>query len=235
MARAIKRFRSTLGDTQQQFANRTGLAMTTIARYETGWHPKPEVLAKLADIAKERYLPVFVEIFQQHMPPEPYLFHDELPALRGLLHDATSKLTASAADIERGRIALACLSELPAEMFQRVKQVLEPALAPVEQVLEENAGIVSSHREADAEAKYLDFLRKPTLNGGREYLRYAFGEPYEVGYERLWIDVSPEAARTYLEHCRQAFDQREWARPGDSSKHRRALRSAKKPRTVAPA
>jgi transcriptional regulator with XRE-family HTH domain len=48
---AVKKLRKELGDTQQQFAQRTGLAIRSVARFEAERIPSPLVLATLADHA----------------------------------------------------------------------------------------------------------------------------------------------------------------------------------------
>jgi transcriptional regulator with XRE-family HTH domain len=50
---AVIRLRQALGDSQQQFANRTGTAVGTVARYETSRPPKGKVLARFARLAEE--------------------------------------------------------------------------------------------------------------------------------------------------------------------------------------
>jgi transcriptional regulator with XRE-family HTH domain len=45
--------RALLGDSQQAFSNRLGLAINTIARYETSREPTGEVLLKFADVAEQ--------------------------------------------------------------------------------------------------------------------------------------------------------------------------------------
>src|SRR6266516_7733533 len=74
MAQAIRRFRTTLGDTQHQFAERMGVTLTSIARYETNSRPSRAVLAKLAAIAQEANQPLFVEIFTGRIEPQPTEF-----------------------------------------------------------------------------------------------------------------------------------------------------------------
>jgi transcriptional regulator with XRE-family HTH domain len=64
LAEAIRRFRLTFGETQQQFADRTGLSIATIARYETSARPSAEALKQLSDLAKENKLPKYAAIFR---------------------------------------------------------------------------------------------------------------------------------------------------------------------------
>lgn len=53
---ALKALRAALGETQQQFAHRVGMAITTIARYETSRPPRGSVLVTFANIAEENGL-----------------------------------------------------------------------------------------------------------------------------------------------------------------------------------
>ena len=64
LAEAIRRFRLTFGETQQEFADRTGLSIGTIARYETSARPSPEALKRLAELAKESKLLKYAAIFR---------------------------------------------------------------------------------------------------------------------------------------------------------------------------
>lgn len=64
LAEAIRRFRLTFGETQQEFADRTGLSIGTIARYETSARPSPEALKRLAELAKESKLTKYAAIFR---------------------------------------------------------------------------------------------------------------------------------------------------------------------------
>ena len=50
---AVKGLRRELGDTQQQFANRLGLAISSVVRYEAGKVPETAVLVKLAAVAEK--------------------------------------------------------------------------------------------------------------------------------------------------------------------------------------
>jgi transcriptional regulator with XRE-family HTH domain len=53
LSRAVVELRKALGDSQQQFAGRLRIAMTTIARYETSRPPKGKALATMARVAEE--------------------------------------------------------------------------------------------------------------------------------------------------------------------------------------
>ena len=50
---AVKQLREIVGDTQQRFANRLGLAVSSVARYDAGKKPDTPVLLKLADVAEQ--------------------------------------------------------------------------------------------------------------------------------------------------------------------------------------
>lgn len=64
LAEAIRRFRLTFGETQEQFADRTGLSIGTIARYETSARPSAEALKRLSGLARESKLPKYAAIFR---------------------------------------------------------------------------------------------------------------------------------------------------------------------------
>jgi len=53
---AVKALRLALGDTQHRFANRLGLAISTVVRYETNRPPKGKALAQLLATAESNEL-----------------------------------------------------------------------------------------------------------------------------------------------------------------------------------
>jgi transcriptional regulator with XRE-family HTH domain len=56
VASVIRELRFRLGETQMQFAVRTGLALSTLARYETGiQRPKPSILKILCAVADDKF------------------------------------------------------------------------------------------------------------------------------------------------------------------------------------
>jgi hypothetical protein len=128
----------------------------------------------------------------------------------GLLINAASRLKATEADIDRGRLALACLSTLPEDVDRKVKELLGPALSPIDQLVEENAALVSWNRDPYGDSKFMAFLKNPSLETGREYARYSLGEPYVVGFEELWLNAGLEAATEYLKYFRLTSDRRAW-------------------------
>jgi transcriptional regulator with XRE-family HTH domain len=52
LSRALITLREQLGETQQKFADRVGLTVTTIARYETQRPPRGQMLARLEQVAR---------------------------------------------------------------------------------------------------------------------------------------------------------------------------------------
>ena len=62
---ALVELRSHLGETQQQFASRLGVAITTVARYETTNPPSGKVLERLAFISSENGLDELSTTFQR--------------------------------------------------------------------------------------------------------------------------------------------------------------------------
>jgi transcriptional regulator with XRE-family HTH domain len=56
---AVIELRRRLGETQQDFANRLGIALPTVARYETSSPPRGAVLDRIAQLARENH---FVDI-----------------------------------------------------------------------------------------------------------------------------------------------------------------------------
>lgn len=53
VSKAVGELRALLGDSQQAFSNRLGLAINTIARYETSREPSGEVLLTLSELAEK--------------------------------------------------------------------------------------------------------------------------------------------------------------------------------------
>jgi transcriptional regulator with XRE-family HTH domain len=53
VSQAVRRLRVALGDTQQEFANRLGLAISTVVRYELTRPPRGKALAQLERLARD--------------------------------------------------------------------------------------------------------------------------------------------------------------------------------------
>ena len=64
LTEAVKALRLTLGDTQQQFAQRLGLAISTVVRYESTRAPRGDALAKLYKLALDNKLRRIAAMFQ---------------------------------------------------------------------------------------------------------------------------------------------------------------------------
>lgn len=62
---AVRQLRIKLGDTQQQFAQRLGLAISTVVRYESTRPPRAEVLSRLYKMALENELRDVAAMFNQ--------------------------------------------------------------------------------------------------------------------------------------------------------------------------
>src|ERR1035437_2865330 len=61
---AVARLRQSFGESQQEFANRTGLAITTVARYETSRPPQGESLDLFCALARQQGLTEVAETFR---------------------------------------------------------------------------------------------------------------------------------------------------------------------------
>jgi transcriptional regulator with XRE-family HTH domain len=211
MARAIRRFRAALGDTQQQFAVRTGLSVTSIARYETGWHPRPAVLRQFVTIAEEAQLPAYSAIFERALPEDPGLFLDEIPALRQLIFRTTHELDPSKTSWRRLRLALACL-QVPDSMLAPAEKALTSQIEASEQSIERTAGDVVISRRPESEAAYVEFLRSPTEETAMRYLEALDPEhhhqfQYQDKFRAILTSDGIEAATAYLQQERSEVDE----------------------------
>src|SRR5690349_5539275 len=110
ISEALRALRRTLGESQQQFANRNKSAVTTIARYETSSPPTGNALAHFTRIANEAGRPDLATIFDtalanelralaaqlgqpENLPtPEQQVWFD---ALKALQHDVPEGFDAS--------------------------------------------------------------------------------------------------------------------------------------------
>src|SRR5215831_17662818 len=61
----VRKLRLALGDTQQQFASRLGLAIATVVRYEHNRPPKAKALARLEQVACEKGLEEYAAAFRR--------------------------------------------------------------------------------------------------------------------------------------------------------------------------
>jgi transcriptional regulator with XRE-family HTH domain len=69
IARAIRQLRMKFGETQQAFAQRAGLSVVSIARYETNAVPSAAILQRLAELAEENGLQDEALIFKRQYIP----------------------------------------------------------------------------------------------------------------------------------------------------------------------
>lgn len=67
---AVRELRLALGDTQQSFAQRLGLAISTVVRYELTRPPKGNALRMLARVAEENKLEPLASCFRQALAEE---------------------------------------------------------------------------------------------------------------------------------------------------------------------
>jgi transcriptional regulator with XRE-family HTH domain len=67
---AVRDLRNRLGDTQQQFANRLGMAISTIVRYELSRPPRGRVLADLENLAVNNGCSVEAAVFRNALYEE---------------------------------------------------------------------------------------------------------------------------------------------------------------------
>src|SRR5690348_12485321 len=66
IGRSIRELRSSLGETQVQFAKTIKVAVATLIRYETGVQkPKASTLKSLSDLARRRGLPELAQSLRQ--------------------------------------------------------------------------------------------------------------------------------------------------------------------------
>lgn len=88
ISEAMIKLRQALGDNQQQFANRTKTAVTTIARYETIRPPKGRILAQLARIAETAGRHDIAKIFDEALQSELGTMEARLTATEQVLSSA---------------------------------------------------------------------------------------------------------------------------------------------------
>lgn len=131
----LRKFRLSLGETQESLARRMNLTVRTIARYESDQPPADKALQRFIDLARETGQKEFEQIFFGHIM-DGYLYRslaaDRMTGLRLNLAMAISELT-SLADpsltVERAR-----------DIGQRVTVILQRAsdltvLGPIEDAL----------------------------------------------------------------------------------------------------
>jgi transcriptional regulator with XRE-family HTH domain len=161
MAQAIRRFRTILGDTQREFADRTRLTLTSIARYETNSRPSKTVLAKFAQIAQEANQPLFTDIFRGQAEPRPTEFEaQELSGAIQLLKSALDDLKTSRHGYRKAKLFVAFHLLSPGEYaeVERTLEKLVPA-SVVDEVLNRAGGDFVRARDPRVEKKRVEILR----------------------------------------------------------------------------
>jgi transcriptional regulator with XRE-family HTH domain len=168
MAQAISRFRQSLGDTQQQFAQRVGLAVTSIARYETNSPPSAKVLARFVEVAQTANLPSFTEIFESRLPPAEEIEHQDFAVVKQLLTRMIEDLRPN--QLRQARIALACLLTSVTKLNEIERRMNVP-LAETDKVIEEGAAELVRGRDPEVDKKRLRFLRTRNLDHWFDFIR----------------------------------------------------------------
>lgn len=79
VSEGIRNLRIAIGDTQQQFANRLDLAMSTVVRYESSREPRGTELARFWRLAMEQRLPEYAEVFAKAMGEELEMRAERIP------------------------------------------------------------------------------------------------------------------------------------------------------------
>lgn len=214
MARAIRRFRSALGDTQQQFAARVGLSVTSIARYETGWYPKEAVLAQFAEVARREALPVFAAFFERELPAKAdLLVPDEILALQKLISDEFAQQEITIETARRLRLAFASL-RVRTERLIGIEHTMREDLASLDELIESQAGAVVAGRSTADEAKYAKFVSSQSQESAEAYLRSLHTHTVSlegladavVGrFREILASDGEQAARLYLEKERAVW------------------------------
>ncbi|HEX4164338.1 MAG TPA: helix-turn-helix transcriptional regulator [Bryobacteraceae bacterium] len=172
MAQAISRFRQTLGDTQQQFAHRAGLSVTSVARYETNSPPSPKVLARFVEIAREVNLPAFIEIFENRLEPEEEMDLQDFSAVMQLLRRMVERLHPR--QLRQGRLALACLLTPTANLNDTERRLAEH-LANAENAVDEAAAELVRGRDPQVDSDRVRFLQTRDLEDW-----FHFSKAYEA-------------------------------------------------------
>ena len=70
ISEAVRKLRNALSETQQQFATRLNLAISTVVRYELSRPPRGETLVQLMKIADEHGFRDLAEVFQSALSKE---------------------------------------------------------------------------------------------------------------------------------------------------------------------
>jgi transcriptional regulator with XRE-family HTH domain len=196
---AVKRLRLALGDTQQQFAARTKLAISTVVRYELSRPPKGDALQQLKELAEKHGYDDIARVFSyamgEYVTPEIHALHSALASLwwnRKQLNDWPTLAEAMVTELktlieikrERPDDLQESLADLETQLVQLRSVVSgvsqEKITAEASKILEENHGW--TWEKATSEA----LTRNPALY--EEYLaeraRAAEGTQFESSLSR---------------------------------------------------
>lgn len=116
----VRKLRIALDDTQQEFAQRLGLAIATVIRYEHNRPPRAKALAKLERVATAHGLDEFAAVFRQALG-------DEL----GAPPPTPTGLTIQLKDEEEKKLALALLDVLRKPFYEKEAKSVRRILIPV--------------------------------------------------------------------------------------------------------
>jgi transcriptional regulator with XRE-family HTH domain len=171
LAQAIRIFRSALGDNQRQFAARTGLALTSIARYETNAKPNPQVLERFAGIAREAKLLFFSEIFEGRLAPEDAeLDQLQFSAIKCMLERLWARLGIDPNDLRRARLLLS-VSLQPNSHLSKLEDALGQTLsATFEDSISHTAGAIVRGRNLEVETAHIAYLQNRTPETAIKYI-----------------------------------------------------------------
>lgn len=133
MGENIKLLRTALGLTQQELAQRTGLSIVTIARYEAGSGATAEVLNKLAAFAREQNLSNFADVFEGRAP----VIEFYVLALETIFRERFPFFS-DTPDYRRMRIFVA-VSMVNNSTLTELERLLAPQLVQVDEQISEQA------------------------------------------------------------------------------------------------
>lgn len=121
----VRKLRGVLQETQPQFAARLGVAVVTVARWETTRPPRGAWLDKLADLAESRDLREYAQVFREARTS------DTRPSAGrpvSILHEKDPEFR----DERERRYTLALLRVLRnPKRYQKALRTVETTLAPV--------------------------------------------------------------------------------------------------------
>ncbi len=156
VAEAIKEVRSHLNESQQEFSNRLGVTLSTVARYESVKPPKGPILVRIAEIARASGRDDLADILRQAEETQ-----------------STSRISPIAGAVRQLRASLACtqsqLAELAAVAVSTVARA-ETNTLPDTTVLKKFAGLARQHNLIDI-AQIFEQAQVPNFFASPEELR----------------------------------------------------------------